>query len=294
MHNIPPELLQKLDVVHPESIRALDGNANKNYLVSGPSGQLVIKQLLELTASEAQTEGEYRALLHAAGLPVSKFHILQGQSYVYRASAGTFVVADYADGLQAQKTPNTIQQVAGELARIHLVDPQPFPTKSDWFAQSYVVNAVPLIDDSYANAKQQITARAQSLPNLWADTVPVGIVHGDLHIDNFVMSDHGTVAAVLDWENTSKGPIILDVAHSLRSLAFTVNECNQELAQAFLEGYQAVRPLAPIERSLLLPAIHHSALLLSVWAHIKFSQKGMKQELFDSLKDRYTLQFSLP
>lgn len=294
MYSIPQQLLQQLHITNSDDVRALGGNANKNYLVKGSRQSFVVKQLLECPASEAQLEGEYRKLLHAANLPVSEFHLLTPTSYVLQTNSGNFVATDYVEGTQASKDPETVRCIAHELARVHLVESRQFPAKSAWFSKSHLASSVPQIDDTFTQAKHDFQARAKQLPNLWASAVPTGVTHGDLHINNFVMSNHGTVSAILDWEDSGIGPLVLDVAHTLRSLAFNLGDCDEQLAQAFLNGYQALRPLVPIERELLVPAIRHSALLLSVWAHVKFSRGEMGQELFDNLKNRYTLSFSLP
>lgn len=294
MRTIPTEILDALHLPADVATRRLLGNENENYLVSIGDQAYVIKRILNYTADNVQLEGVYRHYLAEAGLPVAPYLHLKHDSYVVSVDSGVYAAAPYINGSPADNSAETVYTIASELARIHLLDASPLPPRLGWFRKSYIPDSLAEVDAQYATAQSDFKAHYKHIPALWDAPVPQGIVHGDLHGDNFIMAKDGTVASILDWEEAMVGPLVLDAAHALRSLAFRDDACDEHLAAAFLDGYQQVRPLTKIERELFEPALQYSALVLSVWAHIKKSRGHMSDELFARLGTKYLREYRLP
>ena len=106
----------------------------------------------------------------------------------------------------------------------------------------------------------ELTARRlrEALPEC-----PRGLCHGDFALHNLLLRDDGTVA-ILDWDLADWQPLAWDVARALDVLAVRWPPRAEEPAElhaprlrAFLAGYEAIRPLLPVERRvlpLLVPA----------------------------------------
>jgi homoserine kinase type II len=91
---------------------------------------------------------------------------------------------------------------------------------------------------------------------------PRGIIHGDLFRDN-VLFEGGQVAALLDFEQASVGAWVYDLAVCLNAWCYT-DDLVPPLCAALAAGYQAVRPLQPIERALLPVEVRAAAIRFAV------------------------------
>jgi homoserine kinase type II len=80
-----------------------------------------------------------------------------------------------------------------------------------------------------------------------APALPLGLIHGDLFIDN-VLYDQGSLAALLDFEQASWGRLVYDLAVSVLAFGFgTDDDFRPDVTRAFIDGYCALRPVAAEE-----------------------------------------------
>jgi homoserine kinase type II len=76
--------------------------------------------------------------------------------------------------------------------------------------------------------------------------LPLGLIHGDLFIDNVLYAEGGALAALLDFEQASWGRLAYDVAVSVLAFGYGRDDFRPEVTRAFIEGYTALRaPTAP-------------------------------------------------
>ncbi len=76
-----------------------------------------------------------------------------------------------------------------------------------------------------------------------------GLIHGDLFRDN-VLFEGERLAALLDFESASRGPLAFDLAVTMLAWCFG-DDLDLRLARAMAEGYLAARPLDPATRAAL-------------------------------------------
>src|SRR6185295_5470818 len=82
-------------------------------------------------------------------------------------------------------------------------------------------------------------------------TLPLGLIHGDLFIDNVLFhaapgaapdpAQASTLTALLDFELASWGRLAYDLAVTLLAFAFGRDDFRPELVRAMLAGYASVR-----------------------------------------------------
>jgi homoserine kinase type II len=87
---------------------------------------------------------------------------------------------------------------------------------------------------------------AERIPGL-----PLGVIHGDLFIDNVLYDDAAgapRLAALLDFEQASWGRLAYDLAVTTLAFAYGRDDFRADVTRALLEAYAAVRPPGDDER----------------------------------------------
>jgi aminoglycoside phosphotransferase (APT) family kinase protein len=143
----------------------------------------------------------------------------------------TFLIYDYVPGLIISSAATARQlgraeasQVCGSListlGQLHTVEPPPLPPGRSASARQYLDRQV----DRWTRQWQHTRTRARPAFDQLADWLrteiaslptdyPVTIVHGDYRLDNLVLDPASRlIAAVLDWEMSTLGDPLLDLA----------------------------------------------------------------------------------
>ena len=84
-----------------------------------------------------------------------------------------------------------------------------------------------------------------------AASLPTGIIHGDLFIDNVLYDDAGAaprLAALLDFEQASWGRFAYDLAVTTLAFAYGRDDFRADVTRALLDAYVATRPPTEDER----------------------------------------------
>jgi homoserine kinase type II len=85
-----------------------------------------------------------------------------------------------------------------------------------------------------------------------AGALPLGIIHGDLFIDNVLYAapaEEGRVAALLDFEQASWGRLAYDLAVTTLAFGYGRDDFRADVVRALLDAYAAARPPAAEERA---------------------------------------------
>lgn len=86
-----------------------------------------------------------------------------------------------------------------------------------------------------------------------AKDLPLGIIHGDLFIDNVLYADGPDgaprLSALIDFEQASWGRLAYDVAVTTLAFAYGRDDFRADVTRALLEAYASVRPPTAAERA---------------------------------------------
>jgi Ser/Thr protein kinase RdoA (MazF antagonist) len=274
-------------------ISPLPGNENENYLVKTTRRSFVVKKLRGHSAANTELEAIYRERLADNGMPVNRYILFSGDSHVVTINGDNYVATDFNEGSMAIR-PKAVAEVGKLLAKIHSLDVTGLPSRQSWYRKSYISDSLNIIDDRYTEARREFAARFKNVPDFWNSGLPKGIIHGDLHCDNIIVSDKYKIVSIIDWEEAAIEPLLLDIAHTAQQMSFVNGVCDAGLFVAFMDEYQSVRPLQTQEKKLFEPALRYTMLVLSVWAYVKASQGQMNGDLFQRVGNYYKASYTLP
>jgi aminoglycoside phosphotransferase (APT) family kinase protein len=211
------------------------GQSNPTYLLNAGSGEYVLRRKPpgQLLKSAHAVEREFRVMqaLSASAVPVPKtFHLCEDESII----GSVFFVMEHVRGdiywdptlpeLSKSQRRASYLEMCRVLAALHQVDIDAvglgdFGRPGDYFArqigrwtQQYIASKTEEITE--------MEAVIEWLPaNLPADDGRVALVHGDYRLDNMIfVSGKAEIAALLDWELSTLGQPLADLAYQCMQL----------------------------------------------------------------------------
>ena len=207
------------------------GQSNPTYLLETPARRYVMRRKPpgKLLPSAHAVDREFRVIsaLHAQGFPVAMPLVYCDDTSV----AGTpFYVMGHVEGrvIWEPEMPGTdpseraavYDAMNATLARLHGFDPAAIGLKDFGRGENYVARQVERWSKQYrASETDQIAEMERLIAWLPAHLPPPGpvrLVHGDYRLDNIILSpSQSTILAVLDWELSTLGDPLADLAYHL-------------------------------------------------------------------------------
>jgi aminoglycoside phosphotransferase (APT) family kinase protein len=214
----------------PLRVRQFEGGqSNPTYLLSAESGDYVLRKKPPgvLLPRAHMVEREYRILaaLAATDVPVPKVHLLCEAP----DPIGTpFFIMDYVRGrllreptlpdLKPAERRAIYEEILRVLASLHAVDYEAIGLADYGKPGNYFGRQVRRWSQQYEASKTREIASMDHLMKWLPENIPDDdtscIVHGDYRLDNLVIAaDEARVSAVLDWELSTLGHPLADLAH---------------------------------------------------------------------------------
>ncbi len=220
-----PELKGPLELARIEG-----GQSNPTYFVSYPERRLVLrkKPAGAVLPSAHAVEREYRVLesLGQTDVPVPRvllFHpdsdVIGTPFYLMERLDGRVVHDNALPGMAPDERRQVYRSMAETLARLHTVDPmaiglEGFGRPNGYFARQ-IARWTRQWELSHTRDLADIDRLVAWLPEHIPDDNTVGIVHGDFRLGNLMLHpSEPRVLAVLDWELSTLGHPLADLAHS--------------------------------------------------------------------------------
>jgi len=224
------------------------GTINTNVAVELASGRRFLRVNEGKTPADVAYEAAIVRFVAAGGVP-TPVPALAADGGAFVTWRGLLLsLFPWVEGrtlARAEMTPDLAQEVGAALARLHLVglafpDRRPGLYEPDEIERRLnrlehvtdpaVVAAVATLAPALRHARQERRA-----------DVPLGLIHGDLFIDNVLFHDRGGLSALLDFEQASWGRLVYDVAVTSLAFAYGVDDFRLDVLAALLTGYESVR-----------------------------------------------------
>jgi len=237
MHSFDHDELETYLAAHVDGFRRLDGfekfsdgQSNPTYQVTSGGSKYVLraKPPGKLMKSAHQVDREYRVMkaLYGTGVPVPRMLHLSGDD----SPLGTmFFVMEMIDGrifwdpalpeLSKSKRARIYDEMNRVLATLHALDPAAIGLADFGRPGNYFARQLSRWSTQYKAAETEPLADVDWLikwlnVHLVPDDGAISIVHGDYRIDNMIFAKDGTtVVALLDWELSTLGHPLADLAY---------------------------------------------------------------------------------
>jgi aminoglycoside phosphotransferase (APT) family kinase protein len=207
------------------------GQSNPTYLLETPARRYVLRRKPpgKLLPSAHAVDREFRVIsaLHAQGFPVAAPLVYCDDAGV----AGTpFYVMDHVTGrvvwepsmpeARPDERAAVYDAMNATISRLHGFDPATLSLADFGRGENYVARQVERWSKQYRASQtddiEEMERLIAWLPTHLPPPAPVRLVHGDYRLDNIILSPSApTILAVLDWELSTLGDPLADLAYHL-------------------------------------------------------------------------------
>lgn len=204
------------------------GKSNLTYVVTDGTSEVVVRRppLGHVLATAHDMGREYRAMAALAGtdVPVPTMHahceddsVIGAPFYVMERVLGTpYKRASELEALGAERTRAIADRLVDTLAALHAVDHVAVGLAEHGRPDGYLERQVRRWTKQLEGSRSRDLDGIDELSARLAGAVPTAteatIVHGDYRLDNALVDDHDQLTAVLDWEMSTLGDPLTDVA----------------------------------------------------------------------------------
>ena len=260
------------------SARLLNLSENHTYLLDGPWGRFVLRvhragyQSRETIASElawlAALEGVLPVPRPVAGEDGQLLQRLGGRDAVlFRCEAG----AEPAEDAPLAGLFTVLGRYAARLhAQVGQWTPPPGFSRPAW-TQEAILDAdgiwgdwrcAPGVAGDVRSALDALDGRLRvALANYGREADRFGLIHADMRLANLLVD--GERVVLIDFDDCGFGWFVYDLAAALSFIEMRPDL--DALIDAWLEGYEAVRPLANVHREMIAPMILLRRMALVAW-----------------------------
>lgn len=232
------------------------GTVNTNVRVETSAGPRFLRVNEGKTEDDVAREAAIVAFVAARGVPTPPPALTSAGAPFVRWRGEFVSLFPWSPGrtlTRADVTPDHARQAGAALGKLHRAgasfpDHRPGRYEPDEIARRLAqVETVAAADIDLTAALATLRPELVALASERRLDVPLGLIHGDLFIDN-VLFDGPLLASLLDFEQASWGRLAYDVAVTLLAFAFGRDDFRPDVVRALLAGYVAERPPLPAER----------------------------------------------
>ena len=249
------------------------GFGNSNFKLTTTDGEFLLKICDEKDSVELNMQIALLQHLRQHAYPTVYPILTKNQKPLIHETFGSVMLYPFLQGEEPLPSPNILAQLGEALAKLHCIPPvaglPPFA-----MGISQMRPFLQEVHDTEFAAHPFVELLKSQLeemePHLNAP-LPIGLLHGDLFLDN-TLFDGDKMVAILDFEEGCYDTLLIDVGMTIIGCCYTSDHrLNLETVQRFLDAYNAVRPLTENEWKHLDCFVHYAALSIAFWRFRQFN-----------------------
>jgi len=250
----------------------LAGSVNSNYFVTSESRQVFVRIYEEQDVEGVRFEWALLTHLREAGLPVPE-RVSGAEAGAVRVDGKPTAVFELVGGhevCQKMVNPSRAHAVGAVMARTHVAVGSFGLSGEGRFGRADVRRRLEGIAKlgrpELSEAVATLEASLDHVDAKWPETLPSGVIHGDLFRDNVRWvddADPSKIACVLDWESAEPEAFVYDLAVSILAWCYG-DRLERDCLDAMVAGYESVRPMGDAERAALPLALQAAAARFTV------------------------------
>lgn len=268
--NILPSVCEYFDLGDVQAFKSAGGYANQNLVIETCKGSFLAKSLLEHGPDELNSEALYLERIAQTGYPCPRYLTGRDGGYLFQSEDQSVALMRYVDGeISDQISVAQTEQLGAVLARLHLIDGESLPARNTWWADGFLKNSLAYAKTRFdTEVLRQLENEHAALEHFEAEELPGSIVHGDPWPGN-VLFEGDRLVALIDWEETTLGVAIFDLAYLAIHGCLSGRTFDQNQYDALISSYQSVRALSSLEGQLFGHAIRRVAYTNYLWLLLK-------------------------
>jgi homoserine kinase type II len=249
------------------------GFGNSNFKLTTTEGEFLLKICDEKDSAELNMQIALLQQLHQHAYPTVYPIPTKDQKQLTHETFGSVMLYPFLPGEQPQSSPDTLAQLGEALAKLHCIPPIAGLPR---FAMG-ISQMTPFFKEVQGTQfathpfVESLKSQLESMEPQLNASLPMGLLHGDLFLDN-TLFDGDQMVAILDFEEGCYDTLLIDVGMTLIGCCYTPqHRLNLEAAQRFLDAYNASRPLTENEWKYLDGFVHYAALSIAFWRFRQFN-----------------------
>ena len=249
------------------------GFGNSNFKLTTTTGAFLLKICDEKDLTELNMQIALLQHLHQHAYPTVYPILTKDQKPLIHETFGSVMLYPFLQGTQPQPSPKILAQLGKALAKLHCIPPI---TGLPHFAMG-ISQMRPFFqevqDTQFATHPfvESLKSELETIEPQLNTPLPMGLLHGDLFLDN-TLFDGDKMVAILDFEEGCYDTLLLDVGMTIIGCCYTPeHRLNLKAVQRFLDTYNARRPLTESEWQHLDCFVHYAALSIAFWRFRQFN-----------------------
>ena len=249
------------------------GFGNSNFKLTTTNGEFLLKICDEKDSAELNTQISLLQHLHQHAYPTVYPIPTKDQQPLIHETFGSVMLYPFLQGTQPHPSPNTLAQLGEALAKLHRIPPiaglPHFPMGISQMRPFFEeARDTPFATHPFI---ESLKSQLESMEPQLNASLPIGLLHGDLFLDNTLFKGEQMVA-ILDFEEGCYDTLLIDIGMTIIGCCYTSqHQLILKAVRRFLDAYNAVRPLTEREWQHLDCFVHYAALSIAFWRFRQFN-----------------------
>ncbi len=231
------------------------GIENSNFFVSTDSGRYVLTIFERMADDELPYFMRLMKHLSHNGLSCPDVMVRNDGELIFETHNKKGCIVSCLSGRTLDELNMAQLKASGRaLAQLHLAgkdfdEHRENPTGTDWLDET-IENMMADVQEKYGEGSAVLLYDEMNFQREQSFDLPKGVIHGDLFVDN-ILFEGDEVSGIIDFYYAHDAAYAMDIAISLNAQAILLGADDKARMQAFLDGYESLRPLSDDEKEAL-------------------------------------------